>query len=323
MSIASGASGNGNGTVEVVVAANVSTSERTGTLTIAGQTVAVRVAGLAIGPCTFDISPASATIDHDSGTGSFTVSGPEGCAWSAQSRVAWLTITSGDHGSSTGSVAYAVDRNGTPDSRTGAIAVADRTFIVTQSGEPPTCEYSVAPVTVSACMSVSDELTATITAANGCSWTAAAGASWISVRNQSGSGAATVSFSLSDNWDAPRNSVLMIRWPTPTAGQNIQVAQAGCRYAVSVSSIAVDAAGGGRSFDVYQQSEPLECGGPLQDACVWTAQSSADWITISSPKTQRGDQRVSLIVAPNLAPTSRVGVVSVKDKTVAITQTGR
>jgi hypothetical protein len=323
MSIVSGASGTGNGTVEVSVAANVSTGERTGTLTIAGQAVAVRVAGLAIVPCTFDISPASATFEHDPATGSFTVSAGEGCEWSAQSQVAWLTVTSGDRGSGAGRVAYSVDSNGTPDARTGAIVVADRTFLVTQSGQPLTCNYSVAPVTVSACMSVSTELTTTIGTGNGCSWTAAPAAPWISIRTQSGTGPATVRFTVSDNWDAPRNSLIMIRWPTPTAGQNVQVAQAGCRYAVSVSSIAVDAAGGPRSFDVYQQSDPLECGGPLQDACVWTAQSGADWITISSPATQRGDQRVSVVVAPNPSASARTGVVTVRDKTVTITQTGR
>ena len=323
MSIVNSATGTGNGTVEISVAANASIGERTGTLTIAGQPVAVHVAGLAVERCTFDISPANATFDHDSGTGGFTISTPEGCEWSAQSLVAWLAITSGDHGSGAGRVAYSIDNNGTPDSRTGTITVADRTFIVTQSGQPPTCAYAVAPVTVAACMSVPHELTTTITTANGCPWTAAAGAPWVSIQNQSGTGAATVRFSLSNNWDAPRNSLVMIRWPTPTAGQNVQVAQAGCRYAVSVSSIAVEAAGGPRSFDVYQQSDPLECGGPLQDACVWTAQPGADWIAISSPATQRGDQRVSLVVAPNPSAAARTATVAVRDKTVTITQTGR
>lgn len=323
MSIVSGASGSGNGSVQVSVTASASASERTGTVTIAGQAIAVRVEGLVVGPCTIDISPASATFGHDPGTGRFDVTAPEGCEWSAQSRAAWLTIASGDRGSGAGSVAYSVDTNGTSDSRTGAIAVANRTFVVTQSGLPPTCEYSVAPVTVAACMSVPLELTTTITTANGCSWSAAAGAPWISIVNGSGSGAATVRFTVSDNWDAPRHSLVMIRWPTPTAGQNVQVSQAGCRYAVSVSSIAVDAAGGVRTFDVYQQSDPLECGGALQDACVWTAQSSAGWITISSPATGRGDQRVSLVVAPNPETAPRNGVVTVRDKTVTITQTGR
>jgi hypothetical protein len=172
-------------------------------------------------------------------------------------------------------------------------------------------------------MSVPFELTTAVTTTEGCSWTAAAGAPWISVKNESGSGAATIRFTVSDNWDASRTGAVMIRWATPTAGQNVQIAQAGCRYGVSASTFAIDAAGGVRTFDVYQQSDPLECGGPLQDACVWTAQSAVQWITISSPATQRGDQRVSFVVAPNPGTAPRSGVIAVRDKTVTITQTGR
>ena len=50
MSITSGASGTGNGTVNVSLSPNPSETTRTGTLTIAGQTVAVQEEGL--GACT-------------------------------------------------------------------------------------------------------------------------------------------------------------------------------------------------------------------------------------------------------------------------------
>jgi hypothetical protein len=95
----------------------------------------------------------------------------------------------------------------------------------------------------------------------------------------------------------------------PVRGQRVQH-RCGCRR-------------GRAHFRRVQQSDPLECGGALQDACVWTAQSSAGWITISSPATGRGDQRVSLVVAPNPETAPRNGVVTVRDKTVTITQTGR
>jgi hypothetical protein len=87
----------------------------------------------------------------------------------------------------------------------------------------------------------------------------------------------------------------MVRWPTPTAGQNIRVMQAGCVYAVSRDAISVGAAGGTSTFDVLQQSQPTSCGGPLQDRCVWTNPTAA----------------------------ARTGRVRVRDKTVTITQTGQ
>ena len=91
----------------------------------------------------------------------------------------------------------------------------------------------------------------------------------------------------------------MVRWPTPTAGQNIRVAQAGCRYGVSRTAIGIVAAGGSSSFDVVQQSDPTECGGATQDRCVWTARSEVPWITITSSMPRSGDNPVAFTVAAN------------------------
>lgn len=325
ITIDSGASGTGSGSVAITVAANPTTDARTGTLTIAGQVIAVRVDAADIEPCTFTISPSTIAFGHDAATGQFTITTPAQCLWSARSTEPWLSITSAVAGAGNATIAFAVARNTDAASRTGAIAIADRLFVVTQSGDQTACQYAVAPVEVRACMAVPTELTTAIDTLGGCTWTADAGAAWIALRTpQAGNGAATIRFTLSDNWDAPRQALLMIRWPTPTVGQNVRVSQAGCRYAVSVTDLTIGAAGGPLSFDVLQQSDPLECGGPLQDACVWTALSSApDWITISSPATQRGDQRVSLVVAENHGAAPRTGVVTVRDKTVTVTQTGR
>ena len=107
-------------------------------------------------------------------------------------------------------------------------------------------------------MSAPYNLTATITTQQGCTWTANPDASWITLDGgQSGSGSGTISFRVSDNWDAPREGVVMVRWPTPTAGQNVRVLQAGCLYAVSTTAVSVGAAGGPGRFDVIQQSVPI------------------------------------------------------------------
>ena len=126
----------------------------------------------------------------------------------------------------------------------------------------------------------------------------------------------------SDNYDAPRTGIVMVRWPTPTAGQNIHVTQAGCIYGVSRNTISVAATGGPGTFDVFQQSEPIECGGPMQDRCVWTAQSDVAWITITSSMPRGGDNPVAFTVAANASTASRVGSITVRDKVVVITQAG-
>jgi hypothetical protein len=167
------------------------------------------------------------------------------------------------------------------------------------------------------------ELTSQVTAPAGCPWTATPGASWISVTSgSSGSGAGTVRFKAADNWDAPRSGTVMIRWPTPTAGQNLLVAQAGCRYAVSRDTFTFAAAGGSGNVDVLQQSEPYTCGGPLQNACLWSATSDAGWLTVTGSMPRSGDDRINFTVAPNTSGATRSATISVRDRVVRVTQGG-
>ena len=97
--------------------------------------------------------------------------------------------------------------------------------------------------------------------------------------------------------------------------------QAGCSYGVSQTSISFLAAGGPGSFNVVQQSQPIVCGGPLQDRCVWTATSKASWVTITSAMPRTGDDVVRFAVAAN-AGASRSTTIAVRDQTVTITQAG-
>ena len=325
MSITSGAGGTGDGVVSVSLTPNTNTTERTGTLTIAGQSVAVREDGQA--PCTIDISPANASFGKDSATGTFAVSAGDQCQWSAVSTTAWIAVTSGSTGTGNGDVGYSIERNSELTGRTGTITVGSRTFTITQAADSPpapVCEYSVTPVEFTPCMSVSYTMTATITTQAGCTWTAEPDASWIALTaGQSGSGPGVVSFRVSDNWDAPRQGVVKVRWPTVTAGQNIRVLQAGCLYAVSTAAISVAAAGGPGRFDVIQMSQPNTCGGPTQNACLWTAQSDVTWLTITTSMPQAGDNPVSFTVAANVTTTARTGRITVRDKVVQITQAGQ
>ncbi len=96
------------------------------------------------------------------------------------------------------------------------------------------------------------------------------------------------------------------------------MSQAGCFYSVSPSS-SIGAAGGSDFIYVYQGSAPIGCGGPTQDACLWTAQANVPWITIPR-STGRGDDRISFMVAANTTGSARTGGISVRDKTVVISQ---
>jgi hypothetical protein len=245
------------------------------------------------------------------------------CSWTAASDSSWLTVSGATQGSGPSTVSYTVTRSTQIPDRVGTITIADRRFTVKQFGDIGGCQYSVSPVVFNTCMSGAT-LTATLITEDSCPWTATPNVQWLNLPSgTSGSGSATISISYSDNYDAPREGIVMVRWPTPTAGQNVRVEQAGCRYAVSRSAISFAATGGNGTFDVIQQSDPIECGGATQDRCVWTALSQVPWITITSSMPRSGDNPVAFSVAPNDSASPRTGTIVVRDKVVTITEAGR
>lgn len=322
--VSAGASGTGTGTLSYTVAENSAAEPRNGTLTIAGQSHSVTQEGKPQTICTYELTPDHADFEARGGSGTFAIATTGACAWTATSNAAWLQVTEGAQGTGPGTVAFRLTGNGDLTARTAVISVADRSFTVRQGGDTPTlCDYTVAPVDLSACMP-SSTLTTRVTTQASCEWRATPNVSWLTlVSGSSGSGSGVITIRLSDNYDAPRDGVVMVRWPTPTAGQNVRVAQAGCLYAVSRSAISIAAGGGSASFDVLQQSVPNSCGGATQDRCIWTAVSDVPWITITSSMPRSGDNPVAFTVAANVGAIARVGRITVRDKIVIVTQAGQ
>jgi hypothetical protein len=138
LTIVSGASGSGNGSVGFTVATNGG-GERTGTLTVGGQTFTVtQSAAPSPGPmCNYSIAPTSQSIGSLGGVGNtIAVSTTGGCSWTAVSNDAWIVVTSGGTGRGNGSVSYSVAIN-LIGQRVGTITIAGQTFTVTQAGVIP------------------------------------------------------------------------------------------------------------------------------------------------------------------------------------------
>ena len=89
----------GPGTVTYSVSANGATTLRTGSLTVAGQTHAVTQEARTATVCSYDLSATGAEFNKDGGSGTFTVTAPADCTWTASSNVPWLVISSGAQGS--------------------------------------------------------------------------------------------------------------------------------------------------------------------------------------------------------------------------------
>ncbi len=123
ITITSGASGTGNGTVNYSVAANDTCIYRSGSITVAGQGVSIYQEGNAAVSVT-----SSNYYTASGGTGSVAVTAEGGCAWTAVSNAGWIIITSGASGTGDGTVSYYVAANDTCIHRSGSITVAGQDF---------------------------------------------------------------------------------------------------------------------------------------------------------------------------------------------------
>jgi glucose/arabinose dehydrogenase len=153
--------------------------------------------------CSFAINPSSASYATGGGGGSVAVTAGTACGWSAVANAPWIHVTSGATGSGNGTADYAVDANA-GSARNGTMTIAGKTFTVNQDGVA-TCTYSISPTRVSVVAAgVSDMVT--VTAAQGCTWTAVSNASWITVTSgASGSGVGSVSYTVAPYTGKPKN----------------------------------------------------------------------------------------------------------------------
>jgi hypothetical protein len=188
ISITSGESGTGNGTTGFSVAANTGAA-RSGTLTIAGRTFTVNQAA----GCSFTIAPTTANLGLAAGSGTVTVTAPDGCNWSIGSPSApWLTVAGSADRSGSGTVTYNWQANTGP-ARSGTILIAGQTFTANQSG----CTYTVTPPLAGFGL-LGGTQTVTVTAPAGCAWNVTNDSpSWLTITSAtSGSGNGSFTYSV-------------------------------------------------------------------------------------------------------------------------------
>ncbi|MBF8277512.1 MAG: hypothetical protein HW390_2585 [Candidatus Brocadiaceae bacterium] len=168
ITVTSGGSGTGNGTVAYSVLANTG-SARTGTMTIAARTFTItQDSGIS---CTYTISPISKSFSNSGGTGSVGVTASSSsCTWTDVSNAAWITVTSGGSGTGNGTVAYSVSANTGTSARTGTITIAGQTFTVTQEGSAQCKAKSItaAPKNLSLTKNGNGDVTITVKGAGNC-----------------------------------------------------------------------------------------------------------------------------------------------------------
>ena len=169
-------------------------------------------------PCTYTVSPTSRSLTASSGSSTFAVTAPVGCAWSASTSASWMTITGGTSGSGNGTVTFSVSANTTANQRSGTLTIGGQTVSVVQAGIP--CTYSVSPGSVLVARAGGSASLA-VTSPVGCTWSASEQSSWLSIASgSSGTGNGTVTFSVAANTAlTPRSTSVTV------AGQAITITQ--------------------------------------------------------------------------------------------------
>lgn len=132
ITITSGSSGTGNGTVNYSVSANSGTSPRTGRIIVNGQEHSVMQAGTG-GGCTYELSLYENQVGPGNGSTNIFMDATSGCAWSAVSdSPSWLTTSSS--GSGDGTINYSRTANTSTTPRVGRITAGGQVHTVTQIG---------------------------------------------------------------------------------------------------------------------------------------------------------------------------------------------
>jgi Domain of unknown function (DUF5666)/Putative binding domain, N-terminal/Viral BACON domain len=163
----------------------------------------------------FDATPRS--FGPGGGTSTVAVSVPRECSWSAASAAPWLAITSGAQGQGDGSIAFRIDSNPDPVSRSSAILIGNGRVDVSQ--QPGACRFDVVSPqgTVAA---AGTTFTIEVRAHAVCEWSVAVETSWTAATPASGRGNGTISVTVAPNTGGERVGFVI------AAGQRIPITQA-------------------------------------------------------------------------------------------------
>jgi hypothetical protein len=216
ITVTSGASGTGNGTVNYSVAPKGDTGSRMGTITIAGETFTVTQSGI---DCTLlTIMPTNQSFPQVGGMGSVAVTTGASCMWTAASNAAFITITSGPGGTGNGTVNYTVATNPDPTPRSGTMTIGGQTFTVNQDGA---CPISISPAGRTF-LAAGGTGTITVTTDPTCSWTAVPSVVWLTITSgSSGTGNGTVRYTVAPNTSGgQRIGSIVVSGKTHTVKQN-------------------------------------------------------------------------------------------------------
>ncbi|HUP61443.1 MAG TPA: BACON domain-containing carbohydrate-binding protein [Thermoanaerobaculia bacterium] len=305
ITLTSGTSGSGNGTVGFTVAANSSTSSRSGTITAGGKVVTINQSGQTV-TCTYTFTPPEANYTNAAATGSVNVATQSSCSWTATSNAPWITVTSGSSGTGNGTVGYSVAANSSSSLRTGSLSIGGELFFIEQSGSS-VCTYSVSPTSQTVGFAAGSGGTIDVTTQAGCTWNATTTTPWITINNGSGTGSGSFTYT------AAQNEATSSRFGSiSVGGRTVSITQSGdtskCTYNPPYTSKTFTWCGADSSYQMQTQS-----------GCPWTITSNVPWLDVLA-ENRSGQVSASYIVERNDTGADRTGTITAGTFTATITQ---
>ena len=307
ITLTSGITGSGNRTVNYSFSTNEDTTERTGTVSVAGLTFTFNQ--IANETCSYIISPSFQNRGATNGSSSFSIqTSRQSCPWEAISNANWIVVTGSVLGVGNGTVNYSHASNTDGIERTGTISIGGLTFTVSQTAEP--CSYQLSSSSAIGGSFGGSSSFNVSTNSQICQWQAISNADWLTVTGLSGvrSGNGTVTYSFAANpQTVQRVGTITVAGQVFTFTQNASEA---CSYQIIPTSASGASLGGSSAFSIQTSRE----------SCPWQAVSNANWITLTGNVVGSGNGTVNYSLAANSATSIRTGTVSIAGLTFTISQ---
>jgi hypothetical protein len=302
ITITSGTSGIGSGTVNYSIAANGTGNARNGTIAINGQIYTITQFGSG---CSFAINPANLQVTSAGGMAMIAIA-------ASSSSCGWTTTGLGatpPSGASNGSVTVTIPSNTTASTQILTATIAGQTLTVTETGVNRTVGLGSNSATIS---SLGGGGSVTVNTPAGCGYSTVTGPSWISITSgSSGTGLGTLVYSAAPNSTAiPRSGTISI------GGQPFQITEQPLACSVSL-----DASGLGSPYGP-SGGTGLIAVTTNGSNCAWTASSGATWATLA-PSSGTGNGTVGVTATSNASSVSaRSTAVTILGQSVNVVQSG-
>jgi hypothetical protein len=301
-------SGNGSAMLSVSAEANISTSERTGKLTIVSGDVSIPITIIQAGG-TVSVSPTTLDFMDRGDVKPLNITTP--FTWTATSSESWLKLSS-TSGNGNATLSVTAEANNSTANRTGTLTIitGDKTISITASQAGGSLSVSSSVLYF---IDAGETKSLKLTTTTSLSWTANVSASWLKISQDSGTGDTTLSITAETNVSTS-DRIATVVFASGNKSSFVDVTQVGGNLYVSPSSTTISEKGG---------SFPIEL--TTSTPFAWTATASASWMRISS-SSGNGSAKITVNVSANNSPAERNGMITFtsqsKSVAVYVTQSG-